>query len=91
LIEPLGLALSSFRNNRHGPVSKRLTSTRGVCPIRTRTLADGMGAPDNSPNRFPHLVMAGLVPAIFLGLDPRIGKAPALHIGMAGSSPGVTC
>src|SRR6516164_1627694 len=42
LIEPEGLALSSFRNSRHGPVSMRLTSIRGVEPMRSRTEAIGL-------------------------------------------------
>src|SRR5262249_54441063 len=37
LREPDGFALSSLRNNRHGPRSMRVTSTRGVLPIRSRT------------------------------------------------------
>ena len=37
LIEPAGFALSSLRNSRHGPVSKRVSSTSGVSPMRSRT------------------------------------------------------
>src|SRR5205085_5776710 len=37
LIEPEGFALSSLRNRRQGPRSIRVTSTRGVSPIRSRT------------------------------------------------------
>ena len=42
LIEPLGFADSSLRNSRHGPKSKRVTSTSGVLPMRSRTLVAGM-------------------------------------------------
>jgi len=42
LIEPLGFADSSFRNSRHGPKSKRVISTSGALPIRSRTLVAGM-------------------------------------------------
>ena len=37
LIEPDGLALSSLRKSRHGPRSMRVTSMRGVEPMRSRT------------------------------------------------------
>src|SRR5262245_38926359 len=37
LIEPPGFCDSSFRNSRQGPVSKRVTSTSGVLPIRSST------------------------------------------------------
>ena len=45
LIEPPGLALSSFRNRRHGPVSKApVISIIGVWPISSRAEATGLGA-----------------------------------------------
>jgi len=36
LMEPPGFWLSSLRKRRQGPVSKWVTSTRGVAPIRSR-------------------------------------------------------
>src|SRR6185437_8159686 len=36
LIEPPGLALSSLTKRRQGPVSKPVSSTIGVLPIRSR-------------------------------------------------------
>jgi hypothetical protein len=38
LIEPPGLALSSFRNSSHTPVSRRWAFTIGVRPISSSTL-----------------------------------------------------
>src|SRR5262249_33947687 len=38
LSEPDGLALSSLRNSRQGPRSRRVTSTKGVSPIKSRTV-----------------------------------------------------
>src|SRR5215471_7633286 len=37
LSEPEGFALSSLRNNRQGPRSMRVTSMRGVSPMRSST------------------------------------------------------
>jgi hypothetical protein len=39
LIEPEGLALSSFRNSRQGPQFDRVASIGGVLPMRSRTVA----------------------------------------------------
>src|SRR5262249_38024283 len=39
LMEPDGLALSSFRNSRHGPRSNCVTSMSGVSPMRSSTEA----------------------------------------------------
>ncbi len=38
LMDPVGFMYSSFRNNRHGPVSSALISTRGVLPISSIAL-----------------------------------------------------
>src|SRR5687767_3782892 len=43
LIEPPGLALSSFTKRRQGPVSKPVSSSIGVRPIRSRAEAAGGG------------------------------------------------
>ena len=44
LIEPPGFWLSSLTNSRHGPVSRRVTSTTGVFPTRARTFGFTEGA-----------------------------------------------
>src|SRR5436190_23545101 len=43
LIEPPGLAFSSFTNRRHGPVSNPKSSSIGVRPMRSRAEAAGGG------------------------------------------------
>jgi hypothetical protein len=47
-----------------------------------------MGVSDEGANRFPHLVMAGLVPAIVLGLDPRIERLQPFTTRSSGQARG---